>query len=113
MQGVIGSLMQILGIILGVLFLFLHKWELAAFFIMVHLTGDIIEKLFVMPALAAIEAAAAQFVKLRPFMAMVGMLMMLGYIISGSHALWARMTFGYFGFCILLIGALTYDEVYT
>lgn len=111
---VYGSLLQIIGVILAVLFLFLHKFELSAIFIVLHLTGDIIEKLFVMPTLAKIEQAASQFVKLRPFLLFVGIaLMLIGKFTHIDVRLTTSTGLFLLGFFLALIGGFTYDEIYT
>lgn len=109
-----GSLLQIIGAALAVLFLFLHKFELSAVFILLHFVGDTIERLFVMPTLAQLEGAASQFVKLRPFLLFVGIaLMLLGKYTHIDVRLITSNGLFLLGFFLALIGGFTYDEIYT
>lgn len=117
----VGTLFQLIGAIVGIIWALLaHQYVLASLFAL-HLVGDgIVGFLKPLQALVDFESGKAkQYVKLRPFLLFVGIMLMgvghLGHV--GFKLLWAVpvTSFGlfYLGLALALIGGFTYDLIYT
>ena len=117
-----GTIFQLAGALLGLIFGLLGHPYLATAFFILHVTGDgIVGFLLPLAGLKSFEQGeAAKFVKLRPFLLFVGIaLMNVGFwdkgisVTLGSFHILTSFGLFQFGFFLALIGGFTYDLIYT
>src|SRR5579885_3331740 len=106
-----GTIFQLVGAIVGIVWALIARQFWLAFFFGLHLAGDgIVGFLRPLAGLVTIEKDAAQFVKLRAFLMLVGKVASIHFTILFPITSTGIFIFGFF---LSLIGAFTYSEIYT
>lgn len=116
----IGTIFQLVGAIIGIIWALVTGQYVLASLFSLHLTGDgIVGFLLPLQGLLDLEKKARKYIQLRPFLAFVGlMLMVIGkYAHVAFKLFWAIpvTSNGLFllGLALALIGLFTYLEIYT
>jgi hypothetical protein len=122
---VAASVLQLGGIAAALMFFLFglahRNWSLiaaAAFCVLLHLIGDAGRKFLEIPDTNSVLAAASQFVKIRPFLTFVGiMLMLIGHythidLTLGRADIVTSNGLLLLGFAFAIIGAINYSVIY-
>jgi hypothetical protein len=115
---VAAAILQLAGAALAISFFFAHLYAAAGFCVLLHLIGDAGRKFLEIPDTNSVLAAASQFVKIRPFLTFVGiMLMLIGHFthidvtLGHAHIITPNGLF-LLGFSFAIVGAISYSVIY-